>query len=268
VDGLCVLAVPSLKRKKAVNKPAEKEVAIVQPDPFLEMIERVATNPEIDADKIQKILDMQIQVMDRTARDEFYAAMNRVQAELPIVAREAFNSQTKSKYAKIESIAKAIKPVYTKEGFSMSFGQGKSDFEGYIRITGVLRHSSGHAEDEYHIDLPVDDCGIKGTKNKTMVHATGSTLTYGRRYLTCMIFNVATEDDTDGNKPFEPPAVKVISDPQIKQIKEMVEAAGEDTEKFLKWCKAESIESIPAHKYAWVVKRLNEKIDAGNASTN
>jgi len=253
------------------NPLARRDVnqgATVQPDPFLEMIERVASNPEIDADKIQKILDMQIQVMDRTARDEFYAAMNRVQAELPIVAREALNSQTQSKYAKIEAIAKAIKPVYTKEGFSMSFGQGKSDHEDYIRIDGVLRHSSGHCEDTYHIDLPVDNVGIKGSVNKTMVHATGSTLTYGRRYLTCMMFNVATEDDTDGNKPFDPPPVKFISKPQIKQVKEMVEAAGEDMDKLVAWCKAESLETIPANKYATVVKRLNEKIDAGNASTS
>jgi len=246
----------------------KKNVAVIQPDPFLEMVERVASNPEIDADKIQKILDMQLQVMDRTARDEFYAAMNKVQADLPIVTRDAVNAQTQSKYAKIEAIAKAIKPVYTREGFSMSFSQGESGVENHIRIDGVLRHASGHSENTYNIILPVDNVGIKGTVNKTMVHATGSTLTYGRRYLTCMMFNVATEDDTDGNQPFEPPPIKFISKPQIKQIQEMVEAAGEDMAKLVKWCKAESIETIPVNKYATVVKRLNEKIDARISSTD
>jgi len=242
--------------------------AVATVDPFLEMVERVASNPDIDADKIQKILDMQIQVMDRMARDEFYAAMNIVQKELPIVARDAYNAQTQSRYAKIEAIAKAIKPVYTKEGFSMSFSQDKSEFEAYVRINGVLRHSAGHSENKYYIDLPVDNVGIKGSVNKTMVHATGSTLTYGRRYLTCMMFNVATEDDEDGNAPYSPPPVTFISTPQIKQVKEMVEAADEDMDKLIAWCKAESLETIPANKYATVIKRLNEKIDARNASAD
>lgn len=86
---------------------------------------------------------------------------------------------------------------------------------------------------------------------------------YGRRYLTCAMFNVTTEDDTDGNLPTnKPPPVKYISKPQIKQIKEMVETADEDMDKLVKWCKAESLEAIPANKYAPIVKRLNEKIDA------
>jgi len=243
----------------------DKAIDVVRPDPFLEMMERVASNPDIDADKMQKILDMQIQVMDRTARDEFYRAMTEVQKVLPAVMKDSFNPQTKSHYAKIEAIAKAIKPTYTKHGFSMSFTQGKSDFEQYMHIEGILRHSAGHSEDFYFVDLPVDMVGIKGQPNKTEVHGRGSTFTYGRRYLTCAMFNVATEDDEDGNAAYEPPPAKLISTPQIKQINEMLTAADEDLELLLKWCKVETIDAIPANKYATVIKRLNEKIDAKNA---
>jgi hypothetical protein len=248
-----------------MSAPEKKEVATVQPDPFLEMVERVAMNPDIDADKIQKILDMQIQVMDRTARDEFYAAMNRVQAELPAVTRDAYNSQTQSRYATIETIAKAIKPIYTREGFSMSFTQAKSDFEKYIKIKGVLRHSSGHSESDYEIDLPVDNTGIKGSVNKTLVHGTASSFQYGRRYLTCAMFNVTTDNDDDGNGAYSPPEAKMVSEPQKDQIRNMLEESGEDEAKFLKWCKCESIDQIPANKYSTIIKRLNEKVDAANA---
>ena len=249
-----------------------KEIATIQPDPFLEMMERVASNPDIDADKMQKILDMQLQVMDRTARDEFYAAMTQTQANLPVVVKDAYNTQTSSQYAKIEAIAKAIKPIYTKEGFSMSFSQGKSDFQDHIRINGTLRHSSGHSEDHYHIDLPLDDSGIQGKKNKTPVHATGSTFTYGRRYLTCAMFNVTTEDDTDGNLPTnKPPPAKLISDKQASQIQDMLtvlndaNAPNSDEETFCAWAKIDSIRAMPSHKFARCLKNLKEKVEKINA---
>ena len=110
------------------------------------------------------------------------------------------------------TIARAIKPVYAAEGFSVSFGEKKAEREGYIHIEGVLRHMAGHSE-TYSLELPIDDKGIKGTANKTQLHATGSTYTYGRRYLTCLMFDVATGDDTDGNQPIEP-----ITKEQVQEI--------------------------------------------------
>lgn len=177
-----------------------KEVALQSSgDPFVDMVERIATNADIDADKLQKVLDVQMQVMDRQARDEFYRAMNRVQAELPMVARDAINTQTSSKYARLETISRALKPVYSKHGFSCSFTQDKADLENHIRVRGTLRHAAGHSESHYYVDVPLDDRGIKGSVNKTPTHATGSSFAYGRRYLTCMMFDIATGDDVDGN---------------------------------------------------------------------
>ena len=36
-----------------------------------------------------------------------------------------------------------------------------------------------------------------GTVNKTKIHASGSTLSYGRRYLLKLIFNLTTVDELD-----------------------------------------------------------------------
>jgi hypothetical protein len=48
--------------------------------------------------------------------------------------------------------------------------------------------------------MPLDNVGMKGTANKTNVHATGATNSYARRYLTLMIWNLTTEDDIDAQK--------------------------------------------------------------------
>jgi hypothetical protein len=46
--------------------------------------------------------------------------------------------------------------------------------------------------------------GPKGNQNKTATHGFGSTMSYGRRYLICLIFNITlTNEDQDGNQPGE-----------------------------------------------------------------
>ena len=158
---------------------------------IIQVIERAAMNPDVDMEKMERLLAMQERILDRQGEVDFSEAMARVQAELPTVVKDAFNQQTSSKYAKHEALAKAIKPIYTREGFSITFSEGEAPKEGFIRIIGVLRHRAGYKE-SHHIDLPLDIAGIKGSVNKTPTHATGSTFSYGRRYLTCLIFDVLT----------------------------------------------------------------------------
>ncbi len=225
-------------------------------DPFLEMVSKLAENPDIDADKIEKFLDMQERVLDRNAKTEFYAAMNRVQANMPQVARDAVNDQTRSMYAKLETINKYIKPIYTQEGFSASFSQTKADTEGYIRIEGVLRHRDGHSEDHYATEVPKDTTGIKGSVNKTEMHGTGSAFTYGRRYLTCMMFDVAVGDDTDGNPVG---SLDPITADQAIEIEDRMVETGTNKQAFLKWAGCESVDGMPAKKYKDAIAFFDRK---------
>lgn len=197
------------------DEVAEIQQALVPGgDPFMDMVERVANNPDIDAEKMQKLVDIQVQIMGINAEREYNEAFARVQQQLPTVLADAENQQTHSTYAKHETIAKAIKPIYSAEGFSTSFTQGACERPDHVRIDGVLRHSGGHLTMHW-VELPVDDKGIKGNVNKTPLHAAGSTFTYGRRYLTCLMFDVATGDDTDGNV-YEPEVT--ISEERIADL--------------------------------------------------
>ncbi len=172
---------------------------------MLTMIQRAATDPAFDADKMQKMMELYERHTDRTAAAAFNAAMVRAQAEIGPVFRDKFNAQTNSAYAALESIDRKISPVYTLHGFSLSFGTGDSPLVGHIRTVCDCMHEAGHTK-TYHVDLPIDSAGIKGSVNKTGVHASGSTFSYARRYLTMMIFNVVlTNEDNDGNGDGEQP---------------------------------------------------------------
>lgn len=164
---------------------------------MISVIERAAMNPDVDIDKMERLLEMQERILAREAEREFHAAMAACQAEIEPVVKNRVNDQTRSRYADLEQIDKVIKPILTKHGFSVTYGQDDCPHENHIRIVAVVSHRGGHSI-RRHADIPIDNVGMKGTQNKTLTHATGSTFSYGRRYLKCLIFDVPLADD-DGN---------------------------------------------------------------------
>jgi ERF superfamily len=165
---------------------------------FVSLIERLSADPTIDLDRLQQAMNMRDRVVERNARLAFNAAMSAVQAEIDPIARRAENEQTHSKYAKLEHVNAAIVPIYTKHGFSVIFGEATSAREDHRRVLLTLSHDDGHTINGW-LDVALDGVGMKGVANKTATHAGMSSISYGRRYLLLMTFNISTFDDNDGN---------------------------------------------------------------------
>ena len=184
--------------QEVITQDEEQAEAPPSNGSLLAVIERAATNPNIDVEKMERLLDMQERIIAREAEQDFNAAMAQLQAELPAVVRDAENSSTGSRYAKLETIARAIMPKITGQGFSLSYGTDNCPLDDHYRVTCLVSHIGGHTR-RYHADVPTDLTGLKGNPNKTRTHAFGSTMSYGRRYLLCLIFNVTlVNEDDDG----------------------------------------------------------------------
>jgi len=222
-------------------------------DAIIQIIGQMATDPNSDVDKMERMLAMHERVLDRKAEAEFAQAMTTVQGMLPNVVKDADNTQTRSKYSTHEAISKAIKPVYTKEGFSITFSEDASPKEGHIRIIGILRHKSGHSE-THHLDLPIDTTGIQGKTNKTGIHGTGSTYSYGRRYLTCMIFDVTTGDDNDGNVELE-----FITPEQVIILEKWIQETGSNEKAFLQYCGVSALANLSVNNFDKALNALKSK---------
>ncbi len=181
-----------------------KEIAIIEDGKnIISLIGKMAENPDVDVEKMAKLVELQEHIYDKQAEIAYSNAMQELQQEIPTIEALSTNPQTHSKYAKLEHINKIITPIYTKHGFSLSFGMAECPIENWFRTTCTIRHKLGHSVKEF-IDLPLDDKGIKGSTNKTPVHAAGSSNSYARRYLTVMVFNLTVGgEDLDGNKPQE-----------------------------------------------------------------
>ena len=167
---------------------------VKQSDSVLAVISRAATDPNVDIGKMERLLDMQERVLTRNAEMAFYAAMSELQDAMPTIKKEGqirVKGELRSRYARFEDILGQTKPLLKQYGFSVAF---KSNFvDGQLEITGTLSHREGHHESTT-MRLPFDESGSKNN-----VQAIGSSVSYGKRYVYCMLLNInITEDDDDG----------------------------------------------------------------------
>ncbi|MBG6289477.1 ERF family protein [Pseudomonas nitroreducens] len=184
----------ALKPAADQNMPVTTQESIT----VLQVIQKAASDPGCDIDKLERLLAMKERMDARSAEVEFNDALSRVQARMGRIEADATNNQTRSKYATYGKLDKALRPIYTSEGFSLSFGTEEAPV-GMVGMVCFVSHRSGHTR-QYRAHVPSDGKGAKGGDVMTKTHAFGSGTSYGMRYLLKMIFNVAIgEEDDDGN---------------------------------------------------------------------
>lgn len=165
---------------------------------LVNFLARAVRDPSIDVAKLEALIRLQREVLADDARRRFAVAMNAAQAEMMPVLRDATNSSTGSKYARLETVDAALKPIYARHGFTLEFDSEPVD--GGVRILCEVSHAAGHTKVR-RLDAALDAAGPQGKTNKTPVQAVGSTVSYLRRYLTLMVFNgVVGNDDNDGQR--------------------------------------------------------------------
>ncbi len=186
--------------------PTADSTAIIQ------VIERAALNPDVDIDKMERLLQMQERVMDRQAMMAYSAAMAAMQTELPSI--EERGQTNNGCYATLEDIVDTVRPILQKHGFAVSFRIQTQ--ERCIQVTGVLMHKDGHRE-ETSMLLPADMSG-----NKNAVQAFGSSTSYGKRYVLCALLNITTRGQDDNGQTSTRAAVKRVTAFQAGQIQRLI----------------------------------------------
>jgi hypothetical protein len=230
------------------------ESAVVsQAAAIISVIERAATNPNVDIDKMERLLEMQERIMARDARAAYASALAAMAPELPVIAERGGikdrGGNVQSTYALWEDINDAIKPVLAQHGFALSFRTGRD--EGQISVTGVLSHREGHSE-ETTITLPHDSSG-----SKNAVQAVGSSTSYGKRYTAGLLLNLTSRgEDDDGRRGG---SGAVITDDQSDEIRKLIGETGTKVAAFLEYIGAPSVADIPAAKFGAAMSALRAK---------
>lgn len=245
--------------KKEVTRREESEVVQLAPESILHVIQSAATNPDVDIDKMERLMQMHERLMDKQAHSAYIQAMAVTQSEIKKVIVDKRNEQTHSDYASYEALDREVRPIYTRHGFSLSFDTEPADKDLMVRVVCEVSHTAGHTR-KFSIDMPADGKGAKGGDVMTKTHATGSGLSYGMRYLLKMIFNIAVGVyDDDGNAAGE----ATITEEQAADLEALMSEVGADRKAFLKTCRVDDLELLPQSKLKGAIQRLEQKRKAG-----
>ena len=239
-----------------LDMPAHAEIQRETAASMLDVIARAAADPTVNVDKLERLLAIQQTIMADQRRTAFMAALSALEAELPQITKQGhvtINGQLRSKFARIEDVDTAIRPLCKEHGFAFSFDS--KPVGGAIEFSCTMSHRDGHAETKT-ITLPADNGA-----GRNAVQAVGSATSYARRYLLAMHLHLITrEEDDDGNGGRGP----VTAEQAAKLRAELTNTPGTATvaqkeARFLNWLAAASFEEIPAANYDRAMKFIEEK---------
>ena len=171
------------------------EVAIIpresEAQRMFAMIERMATDPQVDPAKLREILSVKQTWEADEARKMFARDMALFQSRCPIIAKadDAYGK----KYARIDRIHRETRGLRKECGFWFTW-QVCEIRDGMAFMEGLLGHNGGHTVPiKQVIPLPEE------LKGQNAAQRAGSAMTYAKRYGECLALDIVTGEDDDGN---------------------------------------------------------------------
>ncbi len=229
-------------------------------DSIMDNIMMFATHKDFDAEKLKIMQQMFFDKQDRERDAAFSRDFVLAQAELPKIPKRGAikdaGGKVTSRYELLEDIIDLTSPILSNYGFGMSFGEYSSELAGCIGISCTLFHRDG-GKKEFKYDCPLDAVGKAGTRNKTDVHAKGSAVSYGRRYLCRMIWNLSTGDDDDGVAAGK--LIQKVSEEQVSILDAMIEEIGVKKHLVLELWKVGKLSDLPASGFENCVQALERR---------
>jgi hypothetical protein len=179
----------------AINKPGQ---IVAQPAQSLDQFIIQACNTEgFDVDKLERLVALQERREEQTRKEAFEAALLRVQMKAPRILQNGMmdrGSGGKIPYAKREDIDAVMRPLYQAEGFTVTWDGPLSADGSRINVTGRFT-CGGHTEER------VWPCAPDPSGGKTGPQAVSSTIAYGKRQISKMVWDIIEEGlDKNGAK--------------------------------------------------------------------
>lgn len=180
--------------------------------PFEALIVRAMDDQNFDVEKLERLMAMMERKEAQERKEKFFSALARVQMAAPRITKYGLMDRGAGKgqikFAKREDIDAVMRPIYQAEGFSVNWDAPMHD--GKIRVIGRFT-AFGHTEEREWWCAPDASGGKQGPQ------ASGSTTSYGQRYISIMFWDIITEDeDKNGAKRED---VEPISQNQADDIR-------------------------------------------------
>ena len=238
---------------EVITKEAQAVAVQEQPQNMATMFMSMASNPDCDVEKLERLMALFERDNERKAQVEFNQAFAEMQSEIGTVTKSKQGHNYK--YATLEDIVDIVRPVLQSFGFAVSFSV---DTSSKVSVTCTLMHKGGHSISTTML-LDVDKSG-----SKNAVQALGSSVSYGKRYTLSSLLNIATRDDDDAQSAMQRDN-RIITSAQSAALETKFDKLPESRQvEFNKWLnddlRAASIAEIRACNYNMVLAALNKAI--------
>ncbi len=218
---------------------------------IIDVIARAAADPTVNVDKLERILSIQQTILADQRRTSFMAALADLEAKMPQINKAGRitdrDGALRNKYAKLEDIDLAIRPLCAEYGFSFSF-DSKAGGQA-TEYSCAMHHRDGHTEIKT-LSLPLDTGA-----GRNAVQSAGSSISYAKRYLLSMHLHLVTREEDDDGAGGKGP----VTAEQAATLRAELAGVKGDEARFLNWLASPSFEEIPAANYSRAMGFIAEK---------
>lgn len=233
--------------------PESRAIAVIPRNPMEVLALMIQRGAEMTV--VEKMMDLQDRWEAKQARRAFDAAISEAKAKIKPIIRNRevdFTSQkgrTNYRHEDFAAIAAHVDPILAEHG--LSYRHRPHQDGKMLTITCILSHRDGHSE-ESSLSAMNDESG-----NKNGIQGIGSTSSYLQRYTLKLALGLAVAHDDDGRGGSQDE--DFISEKQAADLQALIDEVKADKAAFLRFCKVESLEDLPANKYAQAVQALRDK---------
>jgi hypothetical protein len=179
----------------------------------------------------------------------------RVELQNKGLTKSGYNDHKKYAYFELADFLPAINDLQKKYGTITLFEISKEE----AALT-VLNCSN--TKDNIQFSMPVAELSIAGANS---IQNIGGLTTYCRRYLYMIAFEIAENDEFDGNanneQPPAEPEVFYVDAVKIKVLKDNMKKKGVTDNQVLEICKVSTFEEITVQQFMSVMKKLEKTPD-------
>ena len=216
----------------------------------------VVKDKDIEPERLEKFLDLQIKLEQRQSKQAFNEAMAGFQGDCPIIARNKkvdftakSGNRTKYDYAPLDEIIHVIKPILKKHGLSYSFNTESND--DITTLITTISHISGHSENYgYQFNTIHDDQRMNLSQRRK------SALSYAKRAALENALGVVTaNDDDDARRAVD----KLITTTQLDEIHKLMKEIDVKKKNFLAHLKVSALEELTEKEGKNAINLLKNK---------
>jgi hypothetical protein len=231
----------------------EVQGAAEPPATLLAAILQLARDPSVDVNKLRELLAMQERLEARQAEAAFNTALHAAQTDMPRVPKNGRVRLGDGKggydFATWEDMDTALRPIMQRHGFSLSFDTTQRDGGGMV-VTGRLLHVNGHSKTA---SMPL---ALDTGAGRNNLQAGGSSLSYGKRYVAEMLFNIVRiGSDDDGRIG----GTKYVSETEALEIESLIRETNSDRARFMQTFEIADMLHLPEASFIVAKNMLLQK---------